>query len=155
MSHGGEMVLKITSEYHGLAAAVASEPASHEYLALTPDDSAHVNPETGLRDLEEMQLADVSMVRRRTDERLAMERIAGIDTPILVMGRVEDHLQGIFRLSYDLLAEAGKQVDWVDWDHPLHGYVYPITDSDGALELDETQTAAIDGVIAFLERNMG
>ena len=33
MSHGGEMVLKITSEYDGLAAAVASEPASHEFLA--------------------------------------------------------------------------------------------------------------------------
>ena len=36
MSHGGEMALKIVSEYHGVAAAVASEPASHEYLALTP-----------------------------------------------------------------------------------------------------------------------
>ena len=36
MSHGGEMVLKITSEYHGATVGVAAEPASHEFLALTP-----------------------------------------------------------------------------------------------------------------------
>ena len=29
MSHGGEMALKIASEYHGFRAMVASEPASH------------------------------------------------------------------------------------------------------------------------------
>ena len=153
MSHGGEMVLKITSEYHGLAAAVASEPASHEYLALTPDESAHVKPETGLRDIEEMQMAEVAKVRGRIDEALARERIDGIRTPILVMGRVEDHLQGIFRTTYELLAEAGKDVEWVDWDHPLHGYVYPITRADGTLELNEVQTKAIDGVIDFLDRH--
>ncbi|MGY9013344.1 MAG: alpha/beta hydrolase family protein, partial [Rhodobacterales bacterium] len=45
MSHGGEMALKITSEYNGLAAAVASEPAAHEFLALTPDDTVFVNPD--------------------------------------------------------------------------------------------------------------
>jgi dienelactone hydrolase len=43
MSHGGEMTLKIASEYHGVAAAVASEPASHEFLALNPDNTAFVN----------------------------------------------------------------------------------------------------------------
>ena len=47
MSHGGEMALKIVSEYHGLSAAVASEPASHEYLALMPDDTAFVNEKQG------------------------------------------------------------------------------------------------------------
>ena len=64
MSHGGEMALKITAEYHGLAAAVASEPASHEFLALRPDDTAFVNEETGLRNIEEMQMAEVDKVRR-------------------------------------------------------------------------------------------
>ncbi|MEK6709959.1 MAG: acyl-CoA thioester hydrolase/BAAT C-terminal domain-containing protein, partial [Nitrospinota bacterium] len=37
MSHGGEMILKITSEYGGVACAVASEPASHEFLVLHPE----------------------------------------------------------------------------------------------------------------------
>ncbi|MCZ6517736.1 MAG: prolyl oligopeptidase family serine peptidase, partial [Gammaproteobacteria bacterium] len=31
MSHGGEMAFKITSEYDGLKAAIASEPANHEF----------------------------------------------------------------------------------------------------------------------------
>jgi hypothetical protein len=52
MSHGGEMAFKITSEYDGLRAAIASEPANHEFLALTPDETAHVNPESGLRDAD-------------------------------------------------------------------------------------------------------
>src|SRR6185437_6478413 len=36
VSHGGEMALKISSEYHGFRAMVASEPASHEFLRLRP-----------------------------------------------------------------------------------------------------------------------
>ena len=56
------------------------------------------------------------------------ERIAPIRTPMLVMGRDDDHLQGIFRVSYDVLAEAGKEVAWVSWDHPLHGYIFPVGD---------------------------
>ena len=154
MSHGGEMVLKICSEYHGAAVGVASEPAAHEFLALIPDDTVSINEETQLRNIEEMQMAEVAKVRSRIDESLARKRIARIDTPILVMGRVDDHLQGIFRASYELLAEAGKDVEWVDWDHPLHGYVYPITRPDGDLELNDVQTKAIDGVIDFLNRHM-
>ncbi len=154
MSHGGEMVMKITSEYHGLAAAVASEPASHEYLALSPDDTAHVNPDTGLRDIESMMMVEVDKVRGRIDEDLARKRVAGIETPILVMGRVDDELQGVFRTTFDMLAEAGKDAEWVDWDHSLHGYIYPITRPDGTLELDEVQTSAIDGIIEFLDRHL-
>ncbi|HSM43554.1 MAG TPA: acyl-CoA thioester hydrolase/BAAT C-terminal domain-containing protein, partial [Acidimicrobiia bacterium] len=52
MSHGGEMALKITSEYPGVAAAVASEPAAHEFLALNPDDTVSVDDATGLRNIE-------------------------------------------------------------------------------------------------------
>ncbi len=58
MSHGGEMVLKIASDFHGVAAAVASEPASHEFLALSPDNTAFVDPDTGLRNIEEMQMVE-------------------------------------------------------------------------------------------------
>ncbi len=155
MSHGGEMVLKITSEYQGVAAAVASEPASHEFLALTPDDTAFVEPTTGMRNIEEMQMAETAKVRNRIDTDKATKRIAPIDTPILVMGRDDDHLQGIFRTSYELLDEAGKDVEWVTWDHPLHGYVYPMRGADGEYEVNEVQKAAIAGVIEFLDRNLG
>ena len=68
---------------------------------------------------------DPAWVRSRTNLPVARERIAPIDVPILVMGRDDDHLQGMFRLSYELLAEAGKEATWVTWDHPLHGYIFP------------------------------
>jgi dienelactone hydrolase len=154
MSHGGEMVLKIASECHGVAAAVASEPAAHEFLALTPDETAVVNVETGLRDIENMQMAETDKVRRRIDMAVAKARIAPIRTPILVMGRDDDHLQGIFRTTYELLAEAGKPVEWVSYDHDLHGYVFPLRGTGGAYELNDVQVGAIDGVIAYLARHL-
>jgi hypothetical protein len=154
MSHGGEMVLKITSEYQGITAAVASEPASHEFLALSPDNTAFVDPDTGLRNIEEMQMAETEKVRSRIDMAKAKERIAGIDTPILVMGRESDHLQGIFRTSYELLAEAGKPVEWVSWDHDLHGYVYPQRGPDGSYEVNGVQESAIAGVLDFLDKHL-
>ena len=154
MSHGGEMVLKITSEYQGVAAAVASEPASHEFLALSPDDTAYVDPDTGLRNIEEMQMVETDKVRSRIDLAKAKERISTIDTPILVMGRESDHLQGIFRTSYELLAEEGKTVEWVSWDHDLHGYVYPQRGTDGEYQVDDVQHKAIDGVLDFLDRHL-
>lgn len=155
MSHGGEMVLKIVSEYQGVAAAVASEPAAHEYLALEPDDTASVNAATGLRNIEQMQMPDAEKVQQRIDVDLAGRRIDDIDTPILVMGREGDHLQGIFRATYELLSRHGKDVEWVSYDHPLHGYVFPQNGPDGRPEVDETQEEAIDYVISYLRRYLG
>ncbi len=154
MSHGGEMVLKITSEYQGVRAAVASEPASHEFLALTPDDTAFVEPDTGMRNIEEMQMVETEKVRSRIDMETAVGRISTIATPILVMGRDDDHLQGIFRVSYELLAEAGKDVEWVSWDHDLHGYVFPLRGADGEYEVNEVAAAAIDGVLDYLDGHL-
>jgi hypothetical protein len=101
-----------------------------------------------------MQMADVAKVRRRIDEDIAAARIATIDTPILVMGRERDHLQGIFRATYELLAEAGKEVEWVSHDHYLHGYVFPRRGPDGAYHIDNVQGDAIAGVIAWLGRHL-
>lgn len=154
MSHGGEMVLKITSEYHGARCAVASEPAAHEYLALVPDETAFVNEATGLRNIEDMRMAETDKVRRRIDRSIADPRIAGIATPILVMGREDDHLQGIFRVTYELLREAGKDVEWVSYDHPLHGYIYPVRGPDGDYAVDEVQNEAIATVIGYLDRHL-
>ena len=155
MSHGGEMALKIASEYHGLAAAVASEPAAHEFLALRPDATAFVNEDTGLRNIEEMQMAEVDKVRRRIDMETASLRISAIETPFLVMGRDDDHLQGIFRTTYELMDEAGKDVEWVSYDHEFHGYVFPVRGDDGEYELDTVQVEAIDHVICWLKQRMG
>jgi hypothetical protein len=136
-----------------LRAGVASEPANHEFLDLRLGDAAPVNPETGLRDIGEMQMRDPAWVRAHTNLAVARERIAAIDVPILVMGRDGDHLQGIFRVSYELLAEAGRDTEWVSWDHPLHGYIAPVA-AAGASGPDQVQERAIDGIIAFLDRYM-
>jgi hypothetical protein len=154
VSHAGEMLFKLASRYPGmLRAGVASEPANHEFLDLRLDDVAPVDAETGLRDIEEMQFQDPAWVRARINLPVARERIAPIDLPILVMGRDGDHLQGIFRLSYELLEEAGKDAKWVSWDHPLHGYLFPLA-NDGAAAPDQVQEQAIDEVIEFLDRYM-
>jgi dienelactone hydrolase len=155
ISHGGEMVLKIASEYHGVTAAVASEPAAHEFLALEPDDTVSVNESSGLRNIEKMEMSEVDKVLGRIDTGVAMERISTIQTPILVMGRDGDHLQGIFRATYALLEEAGTDVEWVSYDHPLHGYVSPVVGPGGEPEVDETQEDAIEGVISYLHRHLG
>jgi predicted esterase len=154
MSHGGEMVLKITSEYQGIKAAVASEPAAHEFLALSPDETAFVEPETGMRNIEEMQMAESEKVRARIDMDKARERISTIETPMLVMGRHDDHLQGIFRVTYELLAEANKPVNWVSWDHDLHGYVFPLRGPSGEYQVNEVAAAAISGVLDYLDENL-
>ena len=154
MSHGGEMVLKITSEYAGAAVGVASEPAAHEFLALTPDESATVNSETRLRNIEHMQMVETDKVRRRIDDAVAAARIAPIATPLLVMGRDDDHLQGIFRTTYELLAEAHKDVEWVSYDHPMHGYIFPERGPDGAYAVDDVQREAIAAVLDYLDRHL-
>ncbi|HET9258853.1 MAG TPA: acyl-CoA thioester hydrolase/BAAT C-terminal domain-containing protein [Acidimicrobiia bacterium] len=154
-SHGGEMALKITSEYQGIAAAVANEPAAHEFLVLQTDSTVSVNEETGLRNIEEMQMSDVDYVLGRIDTAVALDRIATIDTPILVIGRDDDHLQGIFRSTYVLLEQAGKDVEWVSYDHPVHGFVFPFAGTDGRPEVDSVQEAAIDRIISFLSHRFG
>jgi dipeptidyl aminopeptidase/acylaminoacyl peptidase len=154
VSHAGEMILKIASEYDGFAAGVACEPASHEFLALNPDNTAFVNEETQLRNIENMQMAEVEKVRRRIDMDLAKKRIESIDTPILVMGRDEDHLQGIFRTTYELMEEAGRDVEWVSYAHGMHGYIFPEREDGAPPAADEMQRDAISTVIAYLDRHM-
>jgi hypothetical protein len=152
VSHAGEMLFKIASAYpEAVTAGVACEPANHEFLDLDTGATVTVtvNPDTALRDIEQMQMPSPDYVRPRINEKLVAERIAPIRTPMLVMGRDEDHLQGIFRVSYDVLAEAGKEVAWVSWDHPLHGYIFPV---DG--QVDEVQARALDGILEFLDAHL-
>ena len=154
MSHGGEMAFKITSEYDGLIAAIASEPANHEFLALTPDDTAHINPESGLRDIESMLMRETEKVRGRIDLEIALQRISTIKTPIFVHGRNSDELQGIFRVGYDLLQEAGKESEWKSYEHDVHGFVYVQRNDDGIYAPDEVQLEAVNDSLAFFNRYM-
>lgn len=154
MSHGGEMALKIASEYHGFRAMIASEPAAHEFLRLRPDETARINPETGLLDVERMLMREPEKVRPRITEAVARERMSPIDTPILVQGRNSDELQGIFRVCYDLLMELGKEACWATYEHELHGFVYVRRNADGVYAPDAVQRQAVADSIAFFDQQM-
>jgi dienelactone hydrolase len=152
MSHGGEMAFKIASEYHGVAAMVASEPAAHEFLRLKPDATAHINPATGLLDVESMLMRESGKVRARITEDVAKARMAPIKTPIFVQGRNTDELQGIFRVCYDLLVELGKDAQWATYEHDVHGFVYVERNQKGAYVPDPVQIQAVRESIAFFDK---
>lgn len=154
MSHGGEMALKMASEYDGFRALVANEPAAHEFLRLRPDTTAHVDPKTGLLNVEKMLMREVDKVRPRITEDVARARIAPIKTPIFVQGRDRDELQGIFRVCYDLLHEAGKPARWATYDHDVHGFIYVVRDAEGVYRPDELQKKCVADTIGFFREHM-
>src|SRR5262245_23708984 len=151
MSHGGEMAFKIASEYHGVRAMIASEPAAHEFLRLRPDASARINPTTGLLDVERMLMREVEKVRARITSDIAHPRMAPITTPIFVQGRNSDELQGIFRVCYDLLVELGKDAKWETYEHDVHGFVYVGRNDGGMYAPDAVQVAAVNDSIAYFD----
>ena len=154
MSHGGEMALKIASEYQGMRAMIASEPASHEFLRLRPDATARINPATGLLDVERMLMREAEKVRPRITEDVARQRMSTIKTPIFVQGRNSDELQGIFRVCYDLLVELGKDAKWATYEHGEHGFVYVQRNEQGLYDPDPVQIQAVNDSIAFFDRYM-
>ncbi|WP_030484276.1 alpha/beta hydrolase family protein [Nocardioides aequoreus] len=155
VSHAGEMLLKLLSQYDGLLrAGVAAEPASHELLTLSLDGEPTVASVDGLRDIESLEMRSVEHARSRvTDPEEVSRRLDGVDVPVLVLGRDEDELQGIFRLTYELLAEKRDDVEWRSWSHPVHGYIYPECDADGVPVVDEVQREALEVIIDFLDRH--
>ncbi len=158
VSHGGEMLLKVASEYAGLRAGVAAEPAAMDYLAsLPPDPNAPPElpqPETMGSNTPEMQAAAVAALRGEIDMNLAMERIRAVEMPIFVAGRDRDHNQATFRLAYELLSEAGKTVEWRSYDHEHHGFIFVQRNAAGVYEPDPLQQAAVADAIAFFDRHM-
>jgi len=154
MSHGGEMAFKIASEYHGVRAMIASKPAAHEFLRLRPDATAHINPATGLLDVESLLMRETEKVRSRITADIARARIRTITTPIFVQGRNSDELQGIFRVCYDLLVEAGKDAQWTSYEHAVHGFVYVQRNPNGSYDPDAVQVQAVKDSIAFFDAHM-
>ena len=124
MSHSGEAILKAAAET-SFAAGVAIEGASHEFLSV--DTGPGVPRKNG-----EIQYQDIELARRNADKARAMERIRRINTPILHIGRDQDHLQGIFKLAHEWMLEAGKDSTWVSFDHPDHGYPLVYRKPDGS-----------------------
>jgi dienelactone hydrolase len=155
VSHAGEMLFKLLSHYPGLVrAGIAAEPANHEFLTLGLDDAPTVEITDGLRNIESLELRSADRARARiTDPAEVSRRLDAVDIPVLVLGREQDELQGIFRLSYELLAEKRPDAEWRSWSHDTHGYIYPETGPDGVPQVDDVQREALAVIIDFLDRH--
>lgn len=158
VSHGGEMLMKVASEYGGLRAGVAAEPASMDYLALLPPDPnaqpTEPLPETMEINTIEMQAETLSALRKRLDTPVITRRIDAVTMPILTVSRVRDHNQAVFRLSYELLQEAGKEAEWKSYDHDHHGFIFIQRNAAGEYVPDSIQSEAVRDVISFFDRHM-
>lgn len=116
-SHSGEIIMKtVTRSADLLAAAVPSEAAVTEYLVV--DTRNAPRDESG----SELQLRTADYVSTISDKERAMARLRQVETPLLILGRDDDHLQGMFRLLYEWADEAGADVTWRSFDHPEHGF---------------------------------
>ncbi|MBZ5737945.1 alpha/beta hydrolase family protein [Nocardioides mangrovi] len=154
VSHAGEMLFKLCSQYAGLLrAGVAAEPASHELLTLRLEDAPSVVTVDGMRDIESMEIRSTEAARARiTSPEEVSARLDGVDIPVLVLGRDQDELQGIFRLTYELLAEKRDDAEWRTWSHDVHGYIYPENDEHGVPVVDDVQREALAAIVGFFDR---
>jgi dipeptidyl aminopeptidase/acylaminoacyl peptidase len=141
-SHGGGMILKATAEM-SVTAAIVSEPDASEFLQMDP---AKFGADVEYRTMES--------VAPYLNKEVAMQRIRRIETPILMMVRVDDHLQGIFETAYTWMKEAGRDVEWVSHDHPVHGYLIRVPQENGIYKPDSVQLQAIQEALDFFGRHM-
>jgi dienelactone hydrolase len=146
VSHSGEMIMKAASEF-SFRAGVCIEPANHEFLTVDTGPNA---PRKGT----EIQYQDVETVRKNANKKESMERIERIHTPLLIFGRERDHLQGIFKLTYEWMKEAGRDVTWENFDHPEHGYVYIFNRPEGSYEPDGIQQKTFNIVMDYFDKHL-
>jgi dienelactone hydrolase len=146
VSHSGELILKAASEIT-FGCGVPNEGAANEYLEID------IGPSAPRKD-NEIQFQDEQLVAGRASKARAMERIRRIKTPMLIMGRDKDHQQGVFKLTYDWLKEAGKDATWVSFDHPVHGYAFIYRQQDGSYTPDPIQEQAWGVYMAFFDKHL-
>lgn len=146
VSHSGEMIMKAASEYT-FGAGVCVEPANHEFLTVNTGPTAP-------RKDNEIQYNDIEVARKNANKAEAMERIRRINTPILIFGRETDHQQGIFKLTYEWMKEAGKDVQWQSFDHPVHGYVFIMNQPDGSYKPDEIQEKTFAIFMDYFDKHL-
>ena len=101
-----------------------------------------------------MQKKAVTAMRRRIDYDIAMLRINKIKTPIFVIGRDRDHNQAIFRLNYELLKEANKDVVWKSYDHSDHGFIFVKRNHEGIYDPDLLQREVVKDSIVYFNKHM-
>jgi dienelactone hydrolase len=147
VSHSGELITE-AAMFTTWAAAVNSEGANWE---LSKVDLMRAPHEGRNLMLEEKNLEDV---RSLMDKDTTMARIKKIKTPILHMGRPKDELSGMFRVMYDWSKEAGLDSEWVEFDHPRHGYAFLYRRPDGSFQPDPIEEQAFASWMSYLDKRL-
>lgn len=145
-SHAGGMILRAGSQGLTVRAAIVSEPDASEFLGLDQKYFA----------VEEPLFRTVEYAAPYLDKRAAMERLKGISFPMFFVNRDRDELQGLFETAYLWAKEAGKTVEHVTYDHPVHGYIVRVKkDEKGVYHPDDIQLKVIQQAIDFFNKYMG
>ncbi|MDQ3660862.1 MAG: hypothetical protein M3454_07380 [Actinomycetota bacterium] len=160
VSHGGELQMKLISEIgEGPAAMVPTEPAVIEYLGLKhegrSEEAWSVEDSSGPRLEESLQFRG-QVSDDDIDFAQAWKRVQRVSDSvrILVMGRDDDHLQGLFKKLHELLSRSGKHAEWASFDHPEHAYQWGPQIASGRYEPDRIQRETFDYLVDFLNRNV-
>jgi hypothetical protein len=72
----------------------------------------------------------------------------------LIFGRDKDHQQGVFKLTTEWMREAGKDVTWESFDHPVHGYVFIYRQPDGSFQPDPIQEKTFQIFMAYFDKHL-
>ena len=144
-SHAGGMILRAGSQGLNVRAAIISEPDVSEFLGLDEKYFA----------VEEPLFRTVESAAPYVDKKTAMERIRGISFPMFFVNRDQDELQGLFETAYRFVKEAGKTVEHVSYDHPVHGFIVRVKKDDkGVYHPDDMQLKVIQQALDFFGKYM-
>jgi hypothetical protein len=144
-SHAGGMILRAGSQGLKVRAAIISEPDVSEFLGLDEKYFA----------VEEPLFRTIESAAPYVDKKTAMERIRGIDFPMFFVNRDQDELQGLFETAYTFVKEAGKTVEHVSYDHPVHGFIVRVKKDDkGVYHPDDMQVKVIQQALDFFGKYM-
>lgn len=147
ISHSGELLME-AAMFTTWAAAVNAEGATLEFSRV---DLMRAPRQGRTLLLEE---SNQPLVKSLMDKDITMERLRKIKTPILHMGRDQDELSGLFRVMYEWSKEAGLDAQWVDFDHPQHGYEFLSRNADGSFHPDPMQEKAFSMWMAFMDKHL-
>jgi dipeptidyl aminopeptidase/acylaminoacyl peptidase len=144
-SHAGGMILRAGSQGLNVRAAIVSEPDASEFLGLKEEYFA----------VEEPLFRTIEAAAPYLDKTTAMERLRRISFPMFFVNRDRDELQGLFETAYIWAKEAGKTVEHVTYDHPVHGYIVRVKrDEKGVYHPDEIQLKVIQQALDFFGKYM-
>ena len=147
VSHSGELITE-AAMFTSWAAAVNSEGANWELSKVDLMRAPHQGRNLMLPE------KDLDQAKSLMNKEVTMQRIAKIKMPILHMGRNQDELSGLFRTMYEWSKEAGLDAEWVEFDHPRHGYAFLYRKADGTFQPDAIEEESFKTWMAYMDRHL-